>query len=173
MGLNGCGVSAGICGHIVIGHAVGHWTAARVEGQYFEQGSQAIGLEHDGKIIAGVIYEHWNQRSIVCHMAVEGRLTRQFIWMIFDYAYNQIKAEKVILPVASANKKSVKLVLNMGFREEARLSDAHPTGDLVFFTMSRGDCRFLWSMQPSAKAHPQLRHPPITQVQPKPKALLM
>lgn len=146
MGVNRCRVSAGMGGNLVLGAAVGRWTAERVEGQYFEDGSQAIGLERDGKIIAGVIYEHWNGRTIVCHMAVEGRLTRQFIWTIFDYAYNQIKAEKVILPVASANKKSVKLVLNMGFREEARLADAHPTGDLVFYTLKRSDCRFLWSM---------------------------
>lgn len=129
--------------HLVTGPEVGHWTANRVSGQYFEAGSQAIGLQKGDQIIAGVIYEHFNGKSIVCHMAVEGQLTRGFLWTIFDYPFNQLKAEKIILPVASINLNSVKLVLNMGFREEARLLDAHPTGDLVFFTMKKTSCRFL------------------------------
>lgn len=94
-------------------------------------------------MVAGVIYEHWNGKSLVAHMALEGKLNRTFLWVVFDYAFNKAGVEKVILPVASTNAKSLKLVANMGFREEARLTNAHPTGDLVFFTMNRSDCRFL------------------------------
>lgn len=143
MGLDGCCVSEGLGRDLAFGPEVGHWTASRIDGQYFEANSQAIGLKKDGRIVAGVIYEHWNGKSVVCHMAVEGRLNRNFLWIIFDYAYNVCCVEKIILPVASSNLKSIKLVLNMGFEEEARLTNAHPTGDLVFFTMKRTDCRFL------------------------------
>lgn len=143
MGLDGCCVSDGLGWNLVFGPEIGHWTAARVDGKYFAEGSQAIGFKKDGRIVAGVIYEHWNGKSVVCHMAVEGRLNRNFLWIIFDYAYNVCCVEKVILPIASSNVKSIKLVLNMGFEEEARLTNAHPTGDLVFFTMKRTDCRFL------------------------------
>lgn len=143
MGIDGHCVSAGLARNLIFGPEAGHWTAPRVDGQYFEAGSQAIGFVKNGQIVAGVIYEHWNGSSVVCHMAVEGRLTREFLWIIFDYPYNQCNVEKIILPVASSNKKSVKLVLNMGFQEEARIADAHPTGDLVFYTMKRTDCRFL------------------------------
>jgi len=143
MGIDGCGLSEGLGRDLAFGPAVGHWTAPKVGGQYFEANSQAIGLKKDGRIIAGVIYEHWNGKSVVCHMAIEGRLNRKFLWIIFDYAYNVCGVEKVLLPIASSNVKCIKLVLNMGFREEARLTNAHPTGDLVFFTMKRTDCRFL------------------------------
>ena len=128
---------------IVTGAAVGHWVSARVNGQYFESGSQAIGLEKDGKIIAGVIYENWNQVSIWCHIAIEGRLTKKYLWTIFDYPFKQIGAKKIIVPVSSSNEKSLRLVGNMGFVEEARVKDARPDGDMVFLVMDRENCRFL------------------------------
>lgn len=143
MGIDGCCLSTGVGRHLAFGPEIGHWTARRVDGKYFEEGSSAIGLKKDDKIVAGVIYEHWNGKSIVCHMAVEGRLTRDFIWTIFDYPFNQCDVEKIISPVASSNLNSVKLVLNMGFEEEARISNAHPTGDLVFYTLNRVNCRFI------------------------------
>ena len=130
-------------GHLAFGPEVGHWTAKRVDGLYFEAGSQAIGLKRDGKLIAGVIYEHWNGRSVICHMAVEGPLSREFIWTIFDYPFNQFGVQKVVLPISSANRKCLSLVAHMGFKEESRIKDAHPTGDLAFYTMTRKECRFL------------------------------
>lgn len=129
--------------NLVIGPEVGHWTASRVEGSFWEDNSRAIGLAKDGELVAGAIYENWNGRSMVCHLAIEGRINREFLWTIFDYPFNQIGAQKIIAPVASSNAKSTNLVLNMGFVEEARLSDSHPTGDLVFFTMKKPGCRFL------------------------------
>ena len=61
MGINRHCVSAGLGWHITQGAEIGHWVAERVQGKYFADGSQAIGLERDGQIMAGVIYENWNQ----------------------------------------------------------------------------------------------------------------
>ena len=127
---------------IVTGPAVGNWVAARVNGQFFEAASQAIGIEKDGKIIAGVIYENWNQVSIWCHIAIEGRLTKKFLWIIFHYPFKQIGAKKIIVPVSGGNEKSLRLVKKMGFVEEARIKDARPDGDMVFLVLDREKCRF-------------------------------
>ena len=144
MGLDGYRVSTWLGWHLIVtGPVVGNWVAARVNGQYFEAASQAIGIEKDGKIIAGVIYENWNQVSIWCHIAIEGRLTRKFLWTIFDYPFKQMGAAKIIVPVSSKNEKSLRLVGNMGFVEEARIKDARPDGDMVFLVMDRENCRFL------------------------------
>jgi RimJ/RimL family protein N-acetyltransferase len=100
-------------------------------------GQIAIGLMKDNKLIAGVIYENWNRRSIMCHIAVEGRLTRLYVGAIFNYAFNVCNVEKIIVPVESHNLKSIKLIENMGFTEEARIVDGSQDGDIIFLTMTR------------------------------------
>ena len=143
MGIDGHCLSARLGWHIVAGDDVGHWVAERVAGKYFVEGSQAIGLERDGQIIAGVIYENWNQASIVCHIAIEGRITKGYLRAIFNYPFKVCKVKKIIVPVSSTHVKSLKLVTKMGFIEEARVKDATPDGDIIFLTLAKENCRFL------------------------------
>ena len=128
---------------IVSSPEVGHWVARRIRGAFHVEQSQAIGLERDGEIVAGVIYEHWNHRSIWCHIALEGRMTPRYLAAIFDYPFNRCQVDKIISPVAESNEESRRLVEKMGFREESRISDSHPDGDLLFFTMTRDSCRYI------------------------------
>jgi RimJ/RimL family protein N-acetyltransferase len=125
------------------GPKVGYWVAQQTEGAYFEEKSQAIGLEADGKLIAGVIYENWNGRSVVCHIAILGAVTKSWLGMIFKYAFVTCGAAKIIAPVCSENKVAIKLVTKMGFTEEARVKDAAENGDIIFFTMRPDACRYL------------------------------
>lgn len=127
---------------IINGDHVGKWVAERIRGT-FHSGSVSIGLERHGVIVAGVIYEQWNGRSVVAHMAASGRLTSAFVAAIFDYAYNVCSVQKVILPVASQNLKSGRFVRKLGFREEARIKDASPEGDIILYTLEKQDCRYL------------------------------
>jgi RimJ/RimL family protein N-acetyltransferase len=129
--------------HIAQGPSIGHWVAERIKGAYFEAKSSAIGLLKDEEIVAGVIYENWNGRTITCHIAIETRLTKSYLKAIFDYPFNICQVEKIIVPVAQNNHKSLKLVKNMGFNEEARIKDATPEGDMIFLTLEREKCRFL------------------------------
>ena len=143
MGIDGHCVSNRMGRHIAKGPAIGHWVAKRVEGGYFEERSEAIGLCKDGEIVAGVIYENWNRKSIWCHIAIEGRITSAYLAAIFDYPFNVCQVDKIIVPVGSDNAASIKLVTNMGFVEESRIRDARVDGDIVFYTMKHDACRFL------------------------------
>ena len=130
--------------NIVSGPIVGHWVAKQMDGSFSEATSTAIGLQKEtGEIIAGVIYENWNKRSVVAHMAVTGRLTRSFLGAIFRYAFEKCGVNKVILPVSSGNEKSNDFVRHLGFTEECRISDAVPGGDVILYTLKKRDCRFL------------------------------
>jgi len=130
-------------GYIVNGPVVGEWVMSQMGGAYFAERSNAIGLVREEKIVCGVVYENWNSRSIVCHIACQGRMTPEWLAAIFDYPYCVCDVDKIIAPVASTNAKALKLVRNMGFTEEARIADASPNGDLVLMTMTREKCRFL------------------------------
>jgi RimJ/RimL family protein N-acetyltransferase len=143
MGIDGHCLPTRLGWHIVQGETIGHWVAERYAGKYFAANSSAIGLERDEQIIAGVVYENWNKASIMCHIAIEGRITKGYLKAIFDYPFNVCKVKKIIVPVVSNNAKSLKLVGNMGFTEEARLKDASPDGDIIFLTLAREKCRFL------------------------------
>jgi len=143
MGIDGHCLPTRLGWHIVAGDAVGHWVAERVAGKYFVEGSQAIGLERDGEIIAGVIYENWNGASIVCHIAIERQMTKRYLKAIFTYPFEVCQVKKIIVPVSSTHAKSLKLVTKMGFVEEARVKDAAPDGDIIFLTLAREKCRFL------------------------------
>lgn len=143
MGGNRFGVSNRMVWHIDSGVSVGNWVAEKLETGFFAERSEAIGLFKDDKIVAGVIYEKWNGKSIVCHIVIEGRVTPSFIKAICHYAFRVCKVDKVIGPVYSDNEKSIRFVKNMGFVEEARLSDCQPNGDIILFALKRADCRFL------------------------------
>lgn len=131
--------------NIVTGERVGEWVAARISGSFSADRSTAIGLAGDEQIIAGVIYENWNGRSIVCHIAIESRsLTPGFLAAIFDYPFNVCGATKIMAPVSATNAASQRLVVKMGFTPEARIADASSDGsDMIFYTMRRNDCRYL------------------------------
>jgi RimJ/RimL family protein N-acetyltransferase len=129
--------------HIVQGEDIGNWVAERIAGEFYSKSSSAIGLQKDGETIAGVIYENWNRQSIFCHIAIEGRMTKEYLKAIFDYPFNVCNVKKIIVPVVSSHAKSIKLVTKMGFVEEARLKEASPDGDIIFLTLTKENCRFL------------------------------
>lgn len=122
---------------------MGYWVAKKVRGHYHEESSQAIGILKDGEPVAGVIYENVNGVSCTCHIAIECQLTPKFIATIFDYPFQFLGLEKIICPVGEGNEESIRLVEHMGFQEEARITNAHPDGCLLIYTMPRHACRFL------------------------------
>ena len=125
------------------GTRIGQWVADKLGTLYFPEGSVAIGLVKDEKIVAGVIYENWNRRSVVTHIAIEGRLTRSFLYAIFHHPFVTCGVNKIISAVNDTNTKSVLMVENMGFIAEGRLKDCSPDGDIILYTMQKSDCRFL------------------------------
>lgn len=125
------------------GHDVGQWVAnLACEGRYDPKTSVSIGLLRGDRIVAGAIFNNWNEQSVQLHMAVE-RMNRTFLAMLAWYAFCQLNAQKVIAPVSSANIKSRGVLFHAGFTLEATLVNAHPLGDLLLYTMTPEQCRFL------------------------------
>lgn len=136
-------VPNGMGWNIVSSPEVGEWVAVRAGGRYHADASQAIGLEKDGQLIAGVIFERYNGESMWMHVAIEGRLTPAYLKAIFHYAFIYCDVKKVIGTVTSDNVKARKFDENLGFTEEGRIKDAAPDGDIIIYTMSKDQCRFI------------------------------
>lgn len=130
---------------VVYGDCVGEWVACELKGRYDAGISKALGIARDGHIDAGIIFEDWNGRSVTVHIAARGRFTREFLWCVADYAYRQLGVTKLIAPVYSDNSRMIRMILRMGFVPEALIEDAAPDGDILIFTMTKAQCRFLGS----------------------------
>lgn len=122
------------------------WVNERTSGGLYVPGTcSAIGRIKDGKIVGGIYYEDFNGKNITCHIASENGerwLNRTFLWMIFDYPFNQLKSKRMTAPVAYDNERCINFVEKLGFTREAILHDAHPNGDLYIYTLFEKDCRW-------------------------------
>lgn len=124
---------------------VGEWVCARIGGTFDASSSAAIGLEKDGTLVAGVLFDHFNGRSIAMHVAGEGGhwMTRDFARACFGYVFNQLKVQKVLGWVDSTNLQARRYDEHLGFQLEATVTGAGKTGDLLIYTMTPDQCRWL------------------------------
>ena len=120
--------------------------ALKLGSSWFAGRGSIIGLWDDAKgPIAACLYEGSNGASIMMHCAGVGKswLNREFLWFSFYYPFEQLKLKKILCPVEPDNLESQKFLKHLGFQLEATLKDAAPKGDLLIYTMSREQCKWL------------------------------
>jgi L-amino acid N-acyltransferase YncA len=133
---------------ILINHVDdGVWIMQRVGGVFNHITDQCIALHRDGRIRGGVVYTGFLHASIMLHMAgsEDNWATRDFLWMVFDYAFNQLGVRKLVGLVPSNNTRAISVDLRLGFRLEGRLTEmlADPDEDLLILTMVKNHCKWL------------------------------
>lgn len=101
--------------------------------------------DDDGKLLCGVIYEAYTKASIQAHIAGFGPfwLKRDFLWVMFDYPFNQLKVGSVFCQIREANQQALAFNLKLGFKEVCRIDDVFPDGALVVTKITRDECRWL------------------------------
>jgi len=121
---------------------VGTWVFEKTGGLYTKKDSTTIGLEKNGELVAGFVYNNYiPNRSIAMHVA--GNLfTKKFIKAGFRYPFKQLKVLKTIAFIDSTNIKSVKFTSKLGAIHEATIKDAGRHGDLLIYTMTQEQFRF-------------------------------
>lgn len=111
------------------------------------EGMKGVGLEKDGKLIAGALYEGYNGHNVWVHLAgAPGRkwMNRQFLWYGFHYPFNEMGVKRLSGYVNASNTDARRLNEHLGYEEEARLKGAAPDGgDVILYVMWRENCRFL------------------------------
>lgn len=137
---------------IVIGQPVVDWVALQL-GRGEKYGlSTGIGVENDGQLIAGVVYNEFNGANCNMHVASDRSakwLSREFLWMCFDYPFNQMidkagnRLKRITGFVEDDRTDAIIFDEHLGFEWEATLKDAHPNGDILVYVMRRENCRWL------------------------------
>jgi len=124
------------------GEQVARWVCKKLHACY-EEGAEGIGLERAGELVAGVCYENWNGRSIMCHIVIDGRMTPEYLAAIFHYPFIYLGVDKIIVPIVQSNRDSIKFVMKLGFTFTTSLKEAHPDGDINIYELKREDCRYV------------------------------
>ena len=110
-------------------------------------GAQAIGLQKDGELIAGAVYEGFNGHNVWVHLAgTPGRrwMTRQFLYAGFAYPFIQLGCSRISGYVEAWNMDARRLDEHFGYKQEAVLHGAASDGgDVILYVMRREDCRYV------------------------------
>jgi RimJ/RimL family protein N-acetyltransferase len=110
-------------------------------------GMVGIGLERDGELIAGVIYEGFNGKNIWMHVAaVPGKrwLVRSYLKACFVYPFVQCGVDRVSGYVNASNLEARRFDEHLGFKEEATLQGAAADGgDVIIYVMRKKGCRYV------------------------------
>lgn len=110
-------------------------------------GMKGLGLERDGELIAGVLYEGYNRVNVWMHVAaVPGRqwLNKEYLRYCFYYPFVELNCRRVGAYVDASNTDSRRFVEHLGFEREAVLKGAASDGgDVWVYVMWREKCRFL------------------------------
>lgn len=105
-----------------------------------------MGLWKNGDLVAGVLYDNFTGRSVQMHVASDGTkrwMSKAFLYLAFDLPFNKWRVNKIIGLVDSTNIDAQRFDENIGFHLEHVVTDAGPKGDLLIYTMTRQQCRFL------------------------------
>lgn len=109
-------------------------------------GVRGIGLEQDGRLVAGVLYEGYTGNNIWMHVAAEPGsywATREFLGAVFNYPFVQLKLDRVSGYVEASNLAARRLNERLGFKREAVLERAaRDGGDVILYVLWKKDCRY-------------------------------
>lgn len=102
-------------------------------------------VDDEGRLLGGVIYESLISNCIFMHQAgfAGNWMTRDLLWVFFDYPFNQLKVGKVCGTIPSSKLDLRKFNERLGFTVECAIKDAYKDGDLLIMSMTREQCRWL------------------------------
>lgn len=123
--------------------------------------SAGIGMEEDGELIAGVVYNEYNHVNVNMHVASIGNrrwMTRDYLYVCFDYPFNQLGARRITAFIEDENKDAIRFDEHLGFKYEARMKGAYVNGDILIYVLRKEDCRFL-NMTPKKVFSNKVNHP--------------
>lgn len=123
------------------------WVGQRVDEDRFGEDCVALGLEEDGELIAGVVFNWYTGASISMHVAAEpGRrwLNRDFLYRCFAYPFLQLNCNRVTGLVKVNNLDAQRFDEHLGFVKEGVIRQgADDKTDLILYGMLKSECRWL------------------------------
>ena len=125
---------------------IAHWVGAHLDNQAWGEWFKAIGLAHNGKIIAGVVYHNYRppQNIEMSIATISPRwASREPLAMFFGYPFLQLKVPRVTAITGAKDEKVRAFLERLGFVHEGTLREGHPDDDAVIYGLLRSECEYL------------------------------
>jgi hypothetical protein len=123
---------------------LGRWMEERLKRPYYQDGAIYIGYEVNGIIKCVSSFRGYNEVAMTVGVAVDNqRLYLPFLKFSFWYPFCQLNVKKLISIVNEGNNASVRINSHMGFVEETRIKDACKDGDVIIFSMTKEQCKYI------------------------------
>ena len=123
------------------------WVSQRVDEDNFSSDSIGIGLEEDGELIAGVVFNMYTKAGICMHVAaVPGKrwMTKEYLWRVFAYPFLQLNCNRVTGLVREDNIVAQKFDEHIGFKREGLIRKGATDGaNFILYGMLKEECRWL------------------------------
>lgn len=123
------------------------FVTSRVDDLEFAGKINTLGVESNGELIAGVVFESYTGSSISIHVAaLEGKLwlSREFLFRVFAYPFLQLECNRVTGLVRADNERAQKLDEHLGFVREGVMRRGATDGtDYIIYGMLKEECRWL------------------------------
>ena len=102
-----------------------------------------IGLEDNGKLIAGCIYTNYSGDDIEMTFAASNNKcgTKRNLFAVFDYPFNQLGCKRITAFSPVWNQKSRNFLQKIGFVQEGKKRGT----DFLMYGFLSGDCDFIKS----------------------------
>ena len=123
---------------------IGMWISEKVDVEYVE-GDVCFGVEQDGKLIGGAMFNDYNGSNIYIHQRMDSPygMTRELLHAVFSFAFEFLKVRRVSAAVLGSNRKAIDLDLKLGFEVDGVLKKFLPDDDLIHMVMWPENCRYL------------------------------
>lgn len=124
----------------------GQWIMDRCEGVFRPDMDHSFS-SHDGeRILGGFVLNQYLGASMSVHMAGDDKrwCNRELLWLVFDYAFNQLGCTKMLAPVRSDNYVAISQDLRAGWHLETVVRDVYAPGvHMLILGMTKATCPWL------------------------------
>lgn len=123
------------------------WAGRAIPGFMPSPDAKALGVVHQGNLVAGAIYERFN--GVHMEVAITAKhgspwASRQVLKHLFGYPFVQMGCVAISALVPMSNLTSLNLATKLGFEPEAYVKFAAPDGSpMVVLKMFRENCRWI------------------------------
>lgn len=128
----------------MVGDAVLKWVCEGV-GVLVTPSATAVGWSVNGKLVCAIAYDCFTGSQISMHSRCDDprKVSREWLFAIFDYPFNQLKVKRISGLVSTGNLKAQRVNEHLGWKRETTLADYFPDGDGIVYIMRREECRWL------------------------------
>lgn len=125
--------------------AFGREIAKRAGCHFNPECDQVIARVSGEKLLGGVIYQQFTGESIAIHSAsfAPNWLSRELLWVIFDYPFNQLGVKRIFGHVPESNTHALQFDLKVGFRIVTTIDGVFRDGGAIIIVLEKADCRWL------------------------------